>query len=368
MGDYFIGLMTGSSADAVDASLVDFDRDPPYLIGCHSTPYPQTLRADIIRLAHGNTLSAAAICTLDAQIGEQLAQAAQQLISITSTDQSSIRAIGSHGQTICHLPDAKPPGTLQLGDPAQIVEATNITTVADFRHRDMAAGGQGAPFAPAFHAACLRSINEDRCILNLGGIANITVLPADPQASVIGFDTGPANALLDLWCKKHTGEHFDADGRWASTGQVDQALLQQWLTDSYFAKRPPKSTGRNYFNEDWLIQLITGNNRRAQDIQATLSELTAQSVAEAVRKAAPSTERMLVCGGGLKNDDLIGRLRTHLQGIKLDSTQSAGVSPYYLESMLVAWLAAQAISGLPGNLPSVTGAKASRVCGAIYPA
>ena len=367
MDGYYIGLMTGSSVDAIDAALVKFDADQPRLIHSRCTPYPSALRAEVINLVHGRAATVAVVCALDAQIGNQLALAAKALIDSAGIARDNIRAIGSHGQTVCHQPERSPAGTMQLGDAAQIVELTGITTVADFRHRDMAAGGQGAPFAAAFHVACLRSSQQDRCVLNLGGIANITVLPADQSAPVIGFDTGPANALLDLWIAKHMGESFDHAGRWAAGGNIERNLLNRWLEDAYFARPPPKSTGRDYFNEHWLSRSPTGDYR-AQDVQTTLTELTAISATTAVRTAAPQTKALLVCGGGVNNDYLMGRLRAHLPITDVHSTESAGLDPQCMESIMVAWLAARAIHGLPANLPSVTGAKAARICGAIYPA
>ena len=243
MDGYFIGLMTGSSADAIDAALVRFDHGKPTLVHTNTTPYPATLRQQIIDITHGKLIAVADICRLDSKIGEQLAHSAEDLINNAGIDREQIRAIGSHGQTVCHLPNETPRGTLQLGDASQITELTGITTVADFRHRDMAAGGQGAPFAPAFHNACLRSTLENRCVLNLGGIANITVLPADINQPVIGFDTGPANALVDLWAEKHFGKRFDENGDIAAQGVVNGALLQQLQSDPFFTHPPPKSTG-----------------------------------------------------------------------------------------------------------------------------
>ncbi len=367
MDGYYIGLMTGSSVDAIDSALVRFDANLPRLIHSRSTPYPDALRAQVIKLAHGESFPAATVCALDAQIGALLARAAKDLVVAAGIAGEKIRAIGSHGQTVCHLPERSPAGTMQLGDAAQIVELTGITTVADFRHRDLAAGGQGAPFAPAFHAACLRSADENRCVLNLGGIANITVLPADQSSPITGFDTGPANALLDLWIEKHRGDRFDNAGQWAASGDVEEELLEQWLADTYFARPPPKSTGRDYFNERWLSQPPT-DGYRARDVQATLTELTAVSAATALLATAPETKTSLVCGGGVKNDYLMSRLRVHLQNVNVRSTESVGLDPQWMESIMVAWLAACAINRLPANLPSVTGASAARICGAIYPA
>ena len=367
MDAYYIGLMTGSSVDAIDAALVTFAGHQPALIFSKSTPYPETLRRDIISITHGKSTTVTDMCQLNAQVGYQLAAAAESLIQASGVSRDRILAIGSHGQTVCHLPNESPPATWQLGDPAQIVETTGIATVADFRSRDMAAGGQGAPFASAFHAEYLRSETEDRCVLNLGGIANITVLPADKSAPVVGFDTGPANALLDLWTEKHSGNRFDKDGEWASTGSVDEPLLKRWLSDPYFSLSAPKSTGRDYFDEAWLTKQLP-EKVAAEDVQATLVELTVRTLAAAIKQDAPQTQKVFACGGGVKNTFLLERLRTYLAPVEVLSTKAVGIDPQWMESMLIAWLAAQAVNGLPGNLPSVTGASGPRVCGAIYPA
>ncbi|MEM7294039.1 MAG: anhydro-N-acetylmuramic acid kinase, partial [Pseudomonadota bacterium] len=304
---------------------------------------------------------------LDAKLGAVLAKAAQTLIKKSGVDPKLIRAIGSHGQTVCHLPDADPRGTLQIGDPAQIVEQTGITGVADLRHRDMAAGGQGAPLAPAFHAAYLRGPAENRCVLNLGGIANLSVLPADLALDVRGFDTGPANALMDLWALENIGEPFDRGGQWASTGNAIEPLLRTWLEDPFFSRPPPKSTGRDYFNPDWFQRHLQ-EIYDPKDIQATLAEFTAQSVADAIDRYASDTDAVLVCGGGVENDYLMDRLADCCGNRRVESTARYGVDPRWMEAMLVAWVAARTLSGLSGNLPAVTGAAGERICGAIYPA
>lgn len=359
--------MTGSSVDAIDAALVHFDSGAPQLIKAVSKPFSPDTRNRIIQVTHGEPCSVSEICSLDAKIGAELADAAQDLIDESDIEAKTVVAIGSHGQTVCHLPDETPSGTMQLGDAAQIAERTGITTVADFRHRDMAAGGQGAPFAPVFHAAVLRSDTEDRCVVNLGGIANVTVLPKQASAPVVGFDTGPASALLDLWSQKNIGKRFDRDGEWSSGGTVIESLLQLWLDDTFFHRQPPKSTGRDYFDEHWLnAKLAPAHN--AQDVQATLAELSAHTVADAVKQHAPQSKRVLICGGGVNNRDLLARIQRHLDDRIVESTSVHGVDPHWVEAMMIAWLTARTLSGLPGNLPSVTGAAGERICGAIYPA
>ena len=359
--------MTGSSTDAVDAALVDFSGAIPQVLHTHSHPFTESLRADIISAQHGTALPTTAISRLHASIGSVLADAAFRLIDKSQLPTEKIRAIGSHGQTVCHLPNEKPPSTMQLGDPAQIVEQTDITTVADFRSRDMAAGGQGAPFACALHNAYLRSSDEDRCVLNLGGIANLTVLPRDNRRPVIGFDSGPANALLDAFIEKHSGQRFDANGAIAAKGEVHQELLTHYLSDDYFRLPPPKSTGRDYFSDQWMHNQAI-DSLSLEDALATLTELTAVSVANAVHEHAKNASTLFVCGGGVANDFLMGRICANLPEVSVQSTSAVGIDPQWMEAVLIAWLAARVVNGLAGNLPSVTGAEGERLCGAIYPA
>ena len=367
MEGYYIGLMTGSSTDAADAALVDFSGDMPNVLCAHSQPFPDSIRTSVIDAQHGTAIPPTEISRLHAAIGRELAAAAEGLIRQAKVPLQRIRAIGSHGQTICHLPNESPGSTMQLGDPAQIVERTGITTVADFRSRDMAAGGQGAPFACALHAAYLRSGKEDRCVLNLGGIANLTVLPRDESAAVIGFDSGPANALMDVWIEKHSDYRFDKGGKTAATGSTDYTLLERYLNDPYFQIPPPKSTGRDYFSAQWLANEQL-DKLSLPDALATLTELTAASVADAIREHAPHTATLLVCGGGVLNDYLMGRLDARLPNTAVCSTAREGIDPQWMETILIAWLAARTVNGLTGNLPSVTGASGERICGAIYPA
>jgi anhydro-N-acetylmuramic acid kinase len=283
-----------------------------------------------------------------------------------------VRAVGSHGQTVRHRPgEFDGTGyTLQLNAPALLAERCGIDVVADFRSRDVAAGGQGAPLVPAFHAAVFGDATQPRAVLNLGGIANLTLLPAathaDP-AGLRGFDCGPANALLDHWCRLHTGQLYDDDGRWAATGRLDPALLAALLADAWFAKPPPKSTGRDLFNAEWLARALGDTTRDPADVQATLLELTARAAIDALRAEAPATRELLVCGGGAFNGALMRRLSALWPGLQVVSTASAGLPPLQVEAAAFAWLARQCCERLPGNHPGVTGASGHRILGAIYP-
>jgi anhydro-N-acetylmuramic acid kinase len=263
-----------------------------------------------------------------------------------------------------HRPLADPAFTVQLGDGNRIAELTGITTVADFRRRDVAAGGHGAPLMPAFHLAMLGTAGEDRAVLNLGGIGNLTLIPRDGMPR--GFDTGPANALMDAWCQRHTGRTFDADGAYAASGAVDTALLAGWRADPWFDLPPPKSTGREQFHLAWAEARMGEGEYAAADVQATLLELTAVTVADALRAQQPDTRRVLVCGGGVHNRQLMRRLAALLPGVAVESSAVHGLDPEYMEAMGFAWLAQRTMDGLAGNLPSVTGASGPRILGAIH--
>jgi len=365
----FLGLMSGTSADGIDAVLVAFDDATPVhatLVHAMTLPWADDLRAHLVALGQGGDLdSLDTFGVLDTRVGEAFADAALTLLREADVDRARVHAIGSHGQTIRHRPALAHPFTLQIGNPAVIAERTGITTVADFRRRDVAAGGQGAPLLPALHAALLHDAGEDRAVLNLGGIANFTLLPA--AGDVRGFDTGPANALMDAWCLQHTGQAFDAEGAFSASGVVDELLLGALLEDPYFLQPPPKSTGREQFHLAWLQPRLRAG-LAAADVQATLLELTARTVADALRSAQPRTTRVLACGGGVRNPRLMARIDALLPGIAVQSTADHGVDPDALEAMGFAWLARQTLLGLPGNLPAVTGARGPRVLGAIHPA
>ncbi|GGD48970.1 anhydro-N-acetylmuramic acid kinase [Pseudoxanthomonas indica] len=364
----YLGLMSGTSADGIDAALVRFSEDAAplrcELVMGRTFAWDAPTRQDLVSLgqaAHEPSLDA--LGRLDVRVALAFADASRRLLEEAGVNTDSVRAIGSHGQTIRHRPYGAPPFTWQIGDGNVIAEGTGIDTVADFRRRDVAAGGHGAPLMPAFHAALLHSPDEDRAVLNLGGIGNFTLLPA--HGEVRGFDTGPANALMDAWCHQHTGHDFDAGGEFAATGTVDDALLARLLAEPWFAQPPPKSTGREQFHLAWLQPALSAHHAAA-DVQATLMELTAATVANALREHQPRTQRVLVCGGGVRNPRLLSRIAARLPEVVVESTASHGLDPDFVEAMGFAWLARETLAGRPGNLPSVTGARGYRVLGAIH--
>ena len=361
----YIGLMSGTSMDGIDAVLVDLESPLPKILKATTQPWSPTLRERLQSAARGSYLTADQFAQLDAEVGEAFAAAARQVIA--GYDPADIRAIGSHGQTLAHAADAQPGYSLQIGCPARIAETTGITTVADFRRRDIAAGGQGAPLVPAFHQAILQSPDENRVVLNIGGIANVTCLPSDNSLPVSGFDTGPGNCLMDGWAQQQLGEAFDRDGSLAASGSVQPELLQELLADPYFQLVPPKSTGTDHFSAAWLREHLSGRNLQPADVQATLLELTAESIARIVRQQAPDTARVLLCGGGIHNRQLMQRLGDNL-ACPLQSTADYGIDPDWVEAVAFAWLAQQTLNGRAGNIATVTGAAGARILGAIYPA
>jgi anhydro-N-acetylmuramic acid kinase len=363
----YLGMISGTSADSIDAALVRFGDGAPQLLASHAHPWPAALRDRMLALAQDEgALDVDAFGRLDVEIGHCFANAALQLLEQCRIAPQEVRAIGSHGQTLRHRPTGEYPFTLQLGDPSVIAERCRIEVVADFRRADIAAGGQGAPLLPVLHAMLLGQPGISRVVLNLGGIANVTVLGGD--GSVRGFDTGPANGLLDAWCQRHRGEPFDRDGAFAASGCVDQRLLDAMLADPYFALPPPKSTGREHFHLAWLGTHAQLASMSLADVQATLLELTAHSIAAAIDQQAPSAGEVLACGGGVHNGALMRRLGELLAPRVVLSTARYGVDPDFLEATAFAWLARQRLLGLPGNLPAVTGARGPRVLGAIYSA
>lgn len=365
--ELFIGLMSGTSMDGIDAALVRFEDGRIELVASHSHPWPAPLIQDIRQAAENGSVRLDHLGQLDAAAGEQFAAAATALLERSGISADAVMAIGSHGQTLCHGPQAEYPYTLQIGDPNRIAEGTGITTVADFRRRDIAAGGQGAPLVPAFHHAYLHSPDENRVVVNIGGIANITLLPADAARPVSGYDTGPGNCLMDNWTRLHRGQPYDTAGSWAAEGQLQPELLWQLLDDPYFRLPAPKSTGIEYFSLEWLRPHLADNITPA-DVQATLAGLTARSIADAVRRSQPDTDRLLVCGGGIHNQRLMLLLDIELPGLRIASTANYGLDPDWVEAMAFAWLARQTLRGNPGNSPAVTGAQGPRVLGGIYPA
>ena len=361
----YFGLISGTSADGIDAALVRF---APKLevIAARTSACPDDLRARIVSLARNDAaITLDDLGHLDVEIGACFADAALALLREANVAPNTITALGSHGQTVCHRPSGPLPFTLQLGDPNVIAERTGIVTVADFRRADVAAGGQGAPLLPALHAAVLADPATPRAILNLGGIANLTLLV--PGKPVLGFDTGPANCLMDAWSLRVRGTPRDEGGAWARSGRVDAGLLQRLMDDPYFALPPPKSTGREYFNLDWLDARLPGN-LAPEDVQATLLQLSAHSIAVALRNGAPEIREVYACGGGVHNGALMDALRAALPGVKVDTSAALGLDPDFVEAVGFAWLARARLENVPGNLPSVTGARGPRVLGAVYAA
>ncbi|MEW8506913.1 MAG: anhydro-N-acetylmuramic acid kinase [Candidatus Thiodiazotropha sp.] len=364
----YVGLISGTSMDGVDAVAVDFSSPQPRVIATHVEAYPPHLTASLRALCLPGDNEIDRMGQLDREVGTLFSTACLNLLSKAGMQAREINAIGSHGQTIRHRPQLEHPFSLQIGDPNTIAELTSITTVADFRRRDMAAGGQGAPLVPAFHQALFQHPEMGRVVLNLGGIANITCLPADPDGAVTGYDTGPANCLLDRWIERHRGLALDQQGEWARSGEVIDDLLALLHADPYFKAPPPKSTGSEYFSLDWLLQRIANRHYSAADIQATLLELSAASIAQAIILEGFAAGEILICGGGAHNRYLLERLSAHLPEARLAVTSEYGVDPDWVEATTFAWLAKRTLDGLCGNLASVTGADHDVILGGIYPA
>lgn len=362
----YAGLMSGTSLDGVDGVLVDFSPGGG-LVGHVHRPFPAALRDELLALNRpggDNELHRAAVAANG--VADAYAAVLAALLHNTGLPAHALRAVGAHGQTVRHQPGLHG-YTLQLLNAARLAETVGVDVVADLRSRDVAAGGQGAPLVPAFHAAVFSRAGVDVAVLNLGGIGNLSLLPA--SGPVLGFDTGPANALLDHWAQQHTGQAFDADGAWAAQGQCHPALLAAMLAEPYFHMPPPKSTGRDLFEPGWLAQhLARWPGLKPVDVQATLLALTVQSVAQALHRHAPSTRVMQVCGGGAHNGELMRQLAAALPAIDVSDTGAAGVAPAHVEAMAFAWLAQAFIERRPGNLPAVTGAAGPRLLGALYPA
>lgn len=368
MSHLYIGLMSGTSADGIDAALVDFSGAKPALIASHYLPYTPELRDKIFSLSLKGENEIQRMGELDFILGKKFADAVRELLAKHGIESTSIKAVGSHGQTIRHFPHAPHRFSLQIGDPNTIAAETKILTVADFRRKDIALGGQGAPLVPAFHQHVFSARDTNRAIVNIGGIANITLLSRQNAEKVVGFDTGPGNCLMDAWIQKHLNEAHDANGDWATKGTIHPQLLKRLLSDIYFQLPPPKSTGREHFNLVWLQKHLDALNVTIppESVQATLADLTARTIITAIRQYFSEGE-ILICGGGAHNQFLMTRLKGLAQPhFGLDTTLKYGVHPDWVEAMAFAWLAKQTINHQPGNLPAVTGAKRSGVLGGIY--
>ncbi|SHE19668.1 anhydro-N-acetylmuramic acid kinase [methanotrophic endosymbiont of Bathymodiolus puteoserpentis (Logatchev)] len=367
--EYYIGLMSGTSLDGIDAGLYDFSKKQARVINFYYQPYSQKIKQKIHALSNTyHAISLSDFGELDSLLGTLYAEACINLLRQSDINASAIKAIGSHGQTICHSPYSKTPFTLQIGDPSIISQKTQITTVADFRRKDIAAGGQGAPLVPAFHRALFHSPTENRVIVNIGGIANVTLLPKDLHQNILGFDTGPGNTLMDYWIYTHQNLHYDVGGHWAATGKVQPRLLKHLKNDPYFSTLPPKSTGPEYFSASWLNHKLAKQPIcKTEDIQRSLCQLTAETISDAIQKFAPKTDKVFICGGGIHNQTLLQALKAQLN-LPVVSTETEGVHPDQVEAMAFAWLAKQTMQGLTGNLPETTGAKEAVILGGIYQA
>jgi anhydro-N-acetylmuramic acid kinase len=362
--------MSGTSVDAIDSALVRCRRDEVAIVATHQHAIPPEIKKRIAVISHSGADEIERLGVLDRQLGLLFAEATMELLAAAHTQPAQVRAIGSHGQTIRHRPPSAAKCTtesfsLQIGDPSTIAEHTGITTVADFRRRDIAAGGEGAPLAPAFHAAAFAKPGVNRAIVNIGGIANTSFLEGAELR--MGFDTGPGNTLLDHWILNHRGDHYDHDGQWSATGQVNQALLGKLLAHAFFKKMGPRSTGKEEFNLAWLESHLGGlDNITAVDVQATLVELTSTSIARAIRNSPFDVSEIYICGGGCHNSHLMQRLAAQLAPATVESTAAIGMDPDWVEAATFAWLASRTLEGLAGNSPAVTGAAGTRVLGGIF--
>ncbi len=368
---YYLGMLSGTSRDGADCALVRFDNDRPSVTASQCVAYPSSLAGMLQRMIERRSRpDDAEMAIADRELAEFFALAAWGLLDRAGVEPESVRAVGSHGQTVWHHPVRRNPESIQLGDPQRIADLLGIPVVGRFRQADLEAGGQGAPLAPLLHRALLRPDAGRRAVVNIGGISNVSVL--HPDGRVSGFDTGPGNCLLDAWVNQHRGSDYDAGGAWAEGGTVDRALLDRLLDDPYFSLPPPKSTGVEYFNSHWLQGHLEGNDpanttpaaSAAQDVQATLAELTATTIAEAVL-AASATE-LRVCGGGSHNSDLMRRLGRLLPKLSVTTTAELGLDPDWVEAVLFAWLARERIAGRPQDTPPITGASQPVVLGEVF--
>ncbi|MCX7117272.1 MAG: anhydro-N-acetylmuramic acid kinase [Legionellales bacterium] len=355
-----IGLMSGTSMDGIDAALVDVDTQ--HLLGALTRPYGQECRLFLEEILKHEQVSPGTLSQLNTLLGREFAKAAQDVLIKTAHDPKDIIAIGSHGQTLCHDATAPIPYTIQLGCAHTIAELTGICVVADFRTRDLVLDGQGAPFAPLYHQALFGALERPMAVLNIGGIANVTYL----HDGLNGHDVGPGNCLMDAWTQKHCGQGYDAGGEWAATGGVILPLLEALLADPYFQAPTPKSLGKEYFSKTWLTRHLQGGYA-PKDVQATLLALTARTVADDLKKFPIPLKRLVLCGGGAHNKRLLHVLKQECPGLLIETSASYGIDPDYVEAMMFAWFADQALNGVSLDFTGITGSRRSAVYGAIYP-
>jgi len=358
----YVGVMSGTSLDGIDAVVADFEHGCK-LLGATHIAFPGDLRRELLGLQESGADEIVRAARAANTLADLYAHSIRSVCLAAGVEPHDVVAAGVHGQTVRHRPHEG--WTAQLNNPSRVAEKAYVTVVADFRMRDIAAGGHGAPLVPAFHAAMFRDGRRHRVVANLGGIANITDLP--PRGAVRGFDTGPANVLLDTWHARHRSGACDVSGAYAASGTADAGLLQAMLGEPYFAAPPPKSTGRDLFNAAWLERYLGGFDGRAEDVQATLAELTAQSLCNAIREHCAGADELYLCGGGVRNDDLVRRIVEALPAVRVSTTDTIGVASDHVEALAFAWLARETVNGRPGNVPDVTGANGPRVLGAIYP-
>lgn len=359
--DIYIGIMSGTSMDAIDVVAASF-QDKFQIISNYSCAIPPGIRQRLLDLTPQSPIHE--IAELDHIMGMLFSDCANELIAHNNHERYSIKAIGCHGQTVYHNPNGALTNSIQIGDPNIIAAKTGYPVVADFRRKDMALGGQGAPLVPAFHANIFSSPDHNRVAVNIGGIANISLLPKD--GIVTGYDTGPGNTLMDLWTKKHLGNDYDKSGQWASTGDMIASLLYDMLNAPYFKMNSPKSTGKELFNENWLLHYLDNKEYTADDVQATLNMLTATTIADAIKEDMPNCDEIILCGGGAYNNFLVENITQLLPQVTIMTSDAYGISPQLIEATAFAWLARQRVLLKPGSLSSVTGARENAILGAIY--
>jgi anhydro-N-acetylmuramic acid kinase len=368
MSDLYIGLMSGTSLDGVDGALVDFSGDRLQVLAHASTGLPEALHAELLSLNASGTDELHRAALAGHALARCYADVVAQLLSRAGVRAAAVQAVGAHGQTVRHRPQTFDGTgyTTQLNSPALLAELCGIDVVADFRSRDVAAGGQGAPLVPAFHQSLFGRPGQLLAVLNLGGMSNLSILP--PDGRTLGLDCGPGNVLLDLWCQRHQGRAYDENGDWSASGQVLPGLLRAMLADPYFSAPAPKSTGRDHFHAGWLdAHLALAGTSDSANVQATLAELTARSCVAELQRHGGGAHELIVCGGGALNGDLMRRLQGLSGATQVVSSAQRGLPPMQVEAVAFAWLARRCVLRLSGNLPAVTGARGERVLGAVYP-